>query len=138
MTNTDLLSFLVEETLKLQQAGEKELSSFELKLKDYELCYLRGEFIPQIQMLRFKLKGCVLDIPINWSIFALECDGHLILGEDNDPDKFFCILKKIWLNRLDKMLIMHADGFCYLVGLMEGEENYLHDLLNPQEWLKAA
>jgi hypothetical protein len=32
----------------------------------------------------------------------------------------------------------HADGFCYIVGLKSGDETHLHDLLNPQEWLKTG
>jgi hypothetical protein len=140
MAQTDLLSFLVEETLKLQQTGEDELSSLELKLKDYDLAYLKGEFIPQIQMLRFRLKGVVLDIPVNWSIFDLNHAGveHLILTSANDPEKLFAVFKKIWLTHLEKMLITHADGFCYMVGLKAGDDAHLHDLINPQEWLKKT
>jgi hypothetical protein len=140
MTDTDLLSFLVDETFKLQRSGEAKLSSLELKLSDYGLCFLKGEFIPQIQVLRFKLSGQILDIPANWSIFSLSGEEslHQVLHEGLDPDHLFRILREVWLTQMKKLLVTHADGFCYLVGLKAGDDAYLHDLLNPQECLKAA
>ncbi|WPU65327.1 hypothetical protein [Peredibacter starrii] len=140
MTESDFLAFLVDETLKLQKSGEVELSSLELKLNDYGLSYLKGEFLPQSQVLRFKTSFGVLDIPINWSVFALEStSGHdVILSESNDPDLLLTVLKTAWVPDHERMLIIHADGFCYIVGLKTGEELHLHDLQNPQEWLKAA
>jgi hypothetical protein len=139
MAKLDLLSFLVEETFKLQRSGESELSSFELKLNDYGLDYLKGEFIPQIQMLRFELSDQLLDVPINWSLFSLE-EGqeHVVLEEDHDPEHLFEILTSLWRGPVQKMLITHADGFCYVVGLRSGELNHLNDLLKRQEWLKAG
>lgn len=137
---TDFLTFLVDETLKLQKSGEVELSSLELKLKDYGLSFLKGEFIPQSQMLRFKSHFGVLDFPINWSVFAIENTSgkDVILSQDNDPDLLLSVLKTAWNQELERVLIAHADGFCYIVGLKAGEELHLHDLQNPQEWLKAA
>ncbi len=136
----DFLSFLVDETLKLQQSGEAELSSLELKLTDYGLMFLKGEFIPQTQLLRFQTTFGVLDIPINWSLFAVDPanSGDHILSLENDHDHLLGILKSAWNNDLEKMLVTHADGFCYLVGLKSGEEAHLHDLMNPQELLNAA
>jgi hypothetical protein len=71
MSSKDFVSFLVDETLKLQKSGEVELSSLELKLTDYGLDFLKGEFIPQTQILRFKTPFGNLDVPINWSIFSI-------------------------------------------------------------------
>jgi hypothetical protein len=140
MVETDFLSFLVDETLKLQKSGEVELSSFELKLTDYKLNFIKGEFIPQSQMLRFNTTFGKLDIPINWSVFAMdpgEC-ADLVLSKENDHDHLFHVLKTSWNPELSKILVTHADGFCYIVGLRPFEEAHLHDLLNPQIWLKAA
>ena len=136
----DFLSFLLDETLKLQQSGEAELSSLELKLTDYDLDFLKGEFIPQTQMLRFQTNFGVMDIPVNWSVFAIgpaDSSDHL-LSHENDQDHLLGIFKEVWNKDLEKVLITHADGFCYLVGLKTGEESHLHDLMNPQELLKAA
>ncbi|MFP5385017.1 MAG: hypothetical protein ACLGHN_03000 [Bacteriovoracia bacterium] len=140
MSEKDFLSFLVDETLKLQQSGECELSSLELKLNDYGLNFLKGEFIPQSQMLRFKTNFGPLDIPINWSVFAIDdsTSSDHVLSKDNDKDHFLEVIKTAWNKDLNQLLITHADGFCYLVGLKVGEEGHLHDLLNPQEWLTAA
>lgn len=140
MAETDFLSFLVDETLKLQKTGEVVLSSLELKLKDYDLPFLKGEFLPQIQALRFITPFGLLDLPINWSIFAMDSSssGDAVLSTENDPDHLLEVLKVNWRPELSKLLITHADGFCYFVGLKEGDENHLHDILNPQEWLKAA
>lgn len=140
MSETDFLSFLVDETLRLQKTGEGTLSSFELKLNDYGLSFLKGEFIPQIQLLRFKTTFGVIDIPINWSLFSIDStsSGASIVGHDNDDEYLLKIFTKNWIPKLDKLLITHADGFCYIVGIKEGEEFYIHDLLNPQELLKAA
>ena len=55
MSSKDFVTFLVDETFKLQKTGEVELSRLELKLKDYDLNFLKGEFIPQIQILRYSL-----------------------------------------------------------------------------------
>lgn len=140
MANTDFLSFLVDETLKLQESGEVELSSLELKLNDYSLSFLKGEFIPLSQVLRFHTNFGVIDVPVNWSVFAIDHvqSSETVLSDKNDSDHFLEVLKSAWNPQIEKLLVTHADGFCYLVGLKAGEENHLHDLLNPQEWLKAA
>jgi hypothetical protein len=140
MAASDFLSFLVDETLKLQQSGEVELSSLELKLTDYQLAFLKGEFIPQSQVLRFETPFGDLDFPINWSVFAMDAtsSSDVILSQENDTDHLLDVMRSAWKVPLDKMLITHADGFCYIVGLKAGEEAYVHDLLNPQEWLKSA
>lgn len=140
MSETDFLSFLVDETLRLQKAGEGTLSSFELKLNDYGLSFLKGEFIPQTQLLRFRTTFGLLDIPINWSLFSVDSShlGDHIIDHKNDQDYLLKIFKHHWISEIDKLLVTHADGFCYIVGIKEGEDFYLHDLLNPQELLKAA
>ena len=140
MTESDFLAFLVDETLTLQKSGEVALSSLELKLKDYGLAYLKGEFLPQSQVLRFQSPFGVLDMPINWSVFSLDhtAGKDVILSESNDPDHLLAVLRTAWMPDHERMLIIHADGFCYIVGLKTGEELHLHDLQNPQEWLKAA
>jgi hypothetical protein len=140
MGQNDFLSFLVDETLKLQQNGEASLSSLELKLNDYGLEFLKGEFIPQSQMLRFKTSFGPLDIPINWSIFAAETSHSVdyVLTIENDYDHLLKVLRTAWDRNLEQLFITHAEGFCYIVGLRAGEENHLHDLMNPQELLNAA
>ena len=140
MSSKDFVSFLVDETLKLQKSGEGELSSLELKLTDYGLNFLKGEFIPQTQILRFQTPFGNLDVPVNWSIFSVE-NSHAqftLLDEKNDVDNFFMIIKSAWAQSIEKLLITHDDGFCYIIGLKQGEEAHLHDLLNPQVWLKTA
>lgn len=135
----DFLSFLVNETFKLQKSGEMELSSLELKLKDYGLHYFKGEFIPQTQMLKFNTTFGPLDVPVSWKIFGVENNvTHTLLWQENDMDQFFSVISKAWNLEMEKLLITHADGFCYLVALKAGEDSCLHDLLNPQEWLKSA
>ena len=135
----DFLSFLVDETLKLQKGGEAELSSFEHKLSDYKMNYLKGEFIPQTQMLRFTTKFGVLDMPVNWSVFSVEAgSGDVVLSNDEDQDHLFAVMKNAWNPSLTKMLVTHADGFCYLVGMDATDEVHLPDLLTPIEWMKAA
>jgi hypothetical protein len=135
----DFLSFLVDETLKLQRSGEIELSSFELKLNDYKLNFMKGEFVPQLQVLRFHTKFGVLDIPVNWSVFSIEAgSGDIVLSAEDDSDHIFEVVRSAWDPSFTKMLITHADGFCYLVGLKLHEEVHLRDLLNPQELLQAA
>lgn len=140
MAEADFLSFLVDETLKLQKNGEVQLSSLELKLKDYGLSFLKGEFIPQSQVLRFHGPFGQFDIPVNWSVFTLEASGpsDVLLSATNDPDHLLKVFQKSWTSELNQLLITHADGFCYIVALKVGEESHLHDLLSPQEWLKAA
>lgn len=140
MANSDFLSFLVDETLKLQKSGEVELSSLECKLTDYGLNFIKGEFMPMTQVLRFQTSFGLIDVPVNWSVFAIDSahGGDIVLSLSNDDDHLLEILKGAWNPNIEKMLVTHADGFCYLVGLKAGEENHLHDLLNPQEWLKAA
>lgn len=135
----DFVTFLVDETLRLQNRGEMKLSSLELKLNDYELHYLKGEYLPQLQMLRFSSSVGPLDIPSNWSFFSTEVDSDFVLlDEMNDRDNFFSVIKSIWHETVEKILVIHADGFCYIVGMLAGEETHLHDLINPQEWLKSA
>ncbi len=139
MADTDLISFLVNETLRLQKDERDHLSSLELKLKDYSLSYLRGFFIPQFQILRFKTELGAIDVPINWSVFSVsEHQEAIIIDADEDKDALFMIFQKNWQPEMKKLLITHADGYCYLIGLKEGEDVHLHDLLNPQEWLSVA
>lgn len=140
MAEADFLSFLVDETLKLQKSGEVELSSLELKLNDYKLSFIKGEFIPQSQVLRFNTAFGVIDIPINWSLFSLENSesSDQVISDENDHDHLLELFKLSWDRSIHQLLVTHADGFCYIVGLKAGEEYYIHDLLNPQELLKAA
>jgi hypothetical protein len=140
MAQADFLSFLVDETLRLQKSGESELSSYELKLNDYGLCFLKGGFIPQYQVLRFSTSFGVLDVPVNWSIFKVDSssmEDH-ILSRENDDDHLMKIFKSAWMPSMEKLLVTHADGFCYIVGLKPGDDIHLHDLLNPQIILKAC
>lgn len=140
MSDKDFVSFLLDETLKLQKSGQVQLSSLELKLKDYGLNFLKGEFIPQAQILRFTTPFGNLDVPINWSVFSMENSlaQFTLLDEKNDIDSFFMVIKMAWKQPIEKLLITHDNGFCYIVGLKAGEESHLHDLTNPQEWLKTA
>jgi hypothetical protein len=140
MAGTDFLSFLVDETLKLQTNGASELSSLEHKLKDYGLQFMKGEFVPQSQMLRFKTSFGVLDFPVNWSVFDIgtAASQDIVLSSDFDDDHLLEVLKHAWNPNFTKILVTHAEGFCYLVGLESGEESHLHDLMTPQEWLRAA
>lgn len=139
MSGTDFLTFLVDETMKLQKKGQANLSSLELKLTDYKLSFIRGEFVPQSQMLRFKSTFGILDIPVNWSIFSSdELAQYCLLSEKDDKDCLFKVLKSAWNPSFAKILITHSDGFCYLIGLKVGEESHIHDLLNHQEFHKAA
>jgi hypothetical protein len=137
MADTDFLSFLVDETFKLQKSGEGTLSSLELKLTDYGLAFLKGEFIPQTQMLRFRTPFGVLDVPVNWSVFGAQGSDHVVSAK-TDSDHLLEVFRTAWSSNLQQLLVTHADGFCYIVGLGAGEEYYLHDLLNPQEMLNAA
>jgi hypothetical protein len=140
MSEKDFVTFLLDETLKLHKSGEVQLSSLELKLNDYSLNFLKGEFIPQTQILRFATSFGDLDVPVNWSIFSVENSHaqYTLLDEKNDVDSFFLVIKMAWKQPIEKLLITHDDGFCYMIGLKQGEEVHLHDLVNPQEWLKSA
>jgi hypothetical protein len=146
MKEKDFLTFLVDETLKLQISGEAELSSLELKLRDYGLMFFRGEFVPQLQILRFRTTFGILDIPINWSVFAIDTIKYMgkkstldnVIDDENDNDHLLSVLRSVWPDDLEKILITHAEGFCYVVGLRIGEDSHLHDLLNPTEFLNAA
>jgi len=131
--SADFLTFLVNETFKHKQAEGTTL--FEQKLNDYGLNYKRGEFIPQLQILRFNTELGLIDCPVNWSLFSIE--DHIIIDENKDSDHLFSILNKHW--PMNKLLIAQADGFCFMVFLKKGEDVHLRDLLNPQEFLiKAA
>ncbi len=138
MSENDFLGFLVDETLKLQKKGEMKLSSLELKLSDYSLPFIKGEFLTQSQVLRFKSHFGHLDFPINWSIFQSDDNPGTVLNKDQDVDFLFSVISKAWNPSFTQILVINADGFCYLVGLKKGDETHLHDLLNPQEWLKAG
>ncbi len=138
MADNDFLTFLVNETLELQKRGEDKLSSLEHKLNDYSLTFWKGEFIPQSQVLRFHTSAGILDVPMNWSVFSCDGSDHRVLDKDNDMDNFFSVIKGTWQEPIVTVIIIHADGFCYLVGLTVEHQCHLHDLLNPQEWLKAS
>ena len=138
MPEKDFVTFLLDETMKLQASGA-DLTNLEIKMNDYGISFLKGEFIPQIQLLRFKTPFGVLDVPINWSLFSIEGDTtSTSVEEKNDDDHFFAVLKSAWNLPLEKVVITHDEGFCYIVGLKAGEDVHLHDLLRPQEWLKSA
>lgn len=140
MSEKDLISFLLDETLKLQKSSNGDLSRLELKLSDYGISFLKGEFIPLTQTLHFETPFGVLDVPVNWSIFSIENSlaQYTILNEKKDVDHFFSVIKTAWKKPIEQLLITHDDGFCYIVGLKSGEESHMHDLLNPQVWLKSA
>ena len=138
MSKTDFLTFLVDETLKLQKTGQANLSSLELKLKDYKLSFLKGEFVPQSQVMRFTTAFGVLDFPVNWSVFAADSVSDQLIKESNDKDHLLKVLRKVWSSGISQLLIAHADGFCYIIALEQGDDCYLHDLLSKQESLGAA
>jgi hypothetical protein len=130
----DFLTFLVDETMNLSG----DLTSLEHKLQDYELQFLRGEFIPQLRMLRFQTVFGALDIPINWSVFEDTKPEGIVIDASSDEGHLFKVLRSAWDFRMKQILVTHADGFCYLVGFKAGEEVHLRDIMNPQEILKAA
>ena len=119
MATEDFLSFLVDETLKLQKRGSVQLSSLELKLKDYGLFFLKGEFIPQLQSLRFSAPFGILDVPINWSVFSVENSmaQYTILNNEQDVDYFYSVLRNAWDMQIKNLVITHDNGFCYIIGL---------------------
>lgn len=136
MADTEFLSFLVDETLRLQTNGAEDLSSLELKLKDYGLEYIKGSFVPQTQMLHFSTSFGVLDIPVNWSVF--EAASNTVFSENDDNELLLSVMKNAWNPKFQQLLITHADGFCYIVGLKTGEDSRIRDIFNPQVILKAA
>lgn len=139
MSKTNLLSFLVEETFLLDK-NHLSFSDLERKLYDFSISFMRGEFIPQIQMLRFRAPMGTIDVPVNWSCFALDhgCD-YVWITTNNDEDNLLKVMKISWDKELKSLLVLPSDGYCYLIGLREADEYYLKDLVNPQEILiKAA
>lgn len=138
MSESDFLTFLVDETLKLQKSGKK-LSSFDLKLKDYGLNYLRGEYVPKLQVIRFRSDRGSLDFPINWSVFdTKKITGYLVLSQFDDQDHIFSVMKSIWGNAVEKILILEQEGHCYIVALKSGEDAHMRDLLKKEKALKSA
>lgn len=138
MSKSNFLQFLVDETLKLH--SEIHLfSDLERKLNDYDIPFLKGTFIPQIQMLRFEGPMGIIDVPANWYCFHFELneDYHWIQSAD-DEALLLHVLRKSWSSQIHSLLIMQADGYCYIAGLKESDEFYLQDLVNPQEQLRKA
>jgi hypothetical protein len=135
MSESDFLTLIVNETFDLQKSGEDNLASLERKIQDYGLMYLRGIFIPQIQVLRFESPMGQLDIPVNWSFFS---QAEHFLDSQNDPDKLFEILHLSWDQGIHEIYVTHADGYCYIVGLKEGDESHLNDLCKPEISLKVG
>lgn len=139
MSESDFLTFLVNETLRLQKSGKAELSSYDLRLKDYGLSFLKGEYIPQLQVIRFSSTKGDLDFPINWSVFSPEKSQEFtVLSEDFDKDHLFSILKSMWPQKLEMILVSHYDGFCYIVGLKPGDESHLSALMGHNQISNAA
>lgn len=139
MSKSNFLNFLVDETFRIQESSQ-QFCDLERKLKDFSIDFLRGEFIPQIQMLRFKTSMGLLDVPINWSCFNLEQgEDYKWIHNGNDQENLLKVMKSSWNQELKSLLIMQAQGYCYLIGLKESDEFYLKDLVNPQEiFIKAA
>jgi hypothetical protein len=138
MSDSEFLSFLVDETLKLHASGEAQ--DFETKLRDYKLGFLKGEFIPQIQVVRFVSPIGILDFPVNWSVFNLEWAGSqdTLLESNSDPDHLLELIQENCFPTISKLLITHSQGLCYIVGFRPEEEVYLHDILNHQDPLSTA
>lgn len=136
MSKFNFLTFLVDETFRLNSATHQSLGDLERKLADYGISFLRGQFIPQIQMLRFATPMGQLDIPINWSCFALEHGQDFSwVQTTNDNDGLLSIMKASWQSQIKSLLITQSQGYCYIIGLKENDEFYLQDLTNPQEIL---
>jgi len=135
MSKSNFLNFLVDEAFELHSQVDS-FCDLERKLSDYEILFLRGEFIPQIQMLRFRSHLGPIDIPINWSCFSLEQgqDYHWIKAGDPE-EALLKVMTKKWNPEIKSLLIMQAEGYCYMIGLKETDEFYLKDLVNPQEIL---
>jgi len=140
MASNDLVTFLVEETLKLQETGNESISGLEAKIQDYQLHYLKGYFIPQTQMLRFDGPFGCIDIPTNWSLFSIENSmvDFSLISSQKDRDMFFSVIQKAWNIPIKSLVVTHENGFCFMIGLKSGDEVHLRDLLNSEEWLKAG
>lgn len=140
MSSNDLVTFLVEETFKLQEASDESISGLEAKIQDYHLNYLKGYFIPQTQMLRFNGPFGCIDIPTNWSHFSIENSlaEYTLMNDHNDADMFFKVIQNAWGIQLKSLVVTHENGFCFIIGLKSGEEVHLRDLLSSEEWLKAG
>lgn len=135
MSKSNFLDFLVDETLQ-PHFPTSQHCDLERKLHDYGISYIKGEFIPQIQMLRFHTAIGLMDIPINWSYFTLDHGkDYTWLNESNDEEGLLFILKGQWKKSIKSLLITQAAGHCYIVALQESEEFYLQDLTNLQEML---
>lgn len=139
MSKPNFLSLLVDETLTLHDSI-LSFNDLERKLSDYSISYVRGEFIPQIQMLRFNTPMGLIDVPINWSCFALDQGkDYCWVTEKNDSENLLKVMRVSWDAKIKSLLVIQSQGYCYLVGLKEADEYYLRDLVNPQEVLiKAA
>lgn len=136
MNKSNFLDFLVDETFRSNTSAKQTLGDLERKLTDYSISFLRGEFIPQIQMLRFATPMGQLDIPVNWSCFALDQgQDYCWVQAQNDVDGLLAIMKASWKNTIKSLLITQSQGYCYIIGLKESDEFYLQDLTNPQEIL---
>lgn len=139
MSKSNFLNFLVDETLRHHRDDFHAFSDLERKLSDYGISFLRGEFIPQIHMLRFITPMGVIDIPTNWSSFSLEHgQGYCWVKSDTDGDGLLHILQQAWQPSMKSLLVTHSEGYCYIIGLKESDEYYLEDLVNPQEILLRA
>lgn len=140
MSKSNFLSFLVDETFRLQSQNARTFCDLERKLTDYGISFLRGEFIPQIQMLRFNTPMGILDVPINWSSFALdEGRDYNWIKNGSDQEELLNVMKASWNPEMKSLLVMQAQGYCYIISLTESDEFYLKDLINPQEiLLKSA
>lgn len=136
MNKSNFLNFLVDETFRHNTATQQTLSDLERKITDYSISFLRGEFIPQIQMLRFATPMGRLDIPVNWSCFALDQgQDYCWVQTQNDVDGLLTIMKASWNSSIKSLLVTQSQGYCYIIGLKESDELYLQDLTNPQEIL---
>lgn len=139
MSKSNFLNFLVDETFRLHESSVQNFCDLERKLKDYSISFMRGEFIPQIQMLRFSTPMGVLDVPVNWSCFNLEQgEEYKWITSTNDEESLLQVMQHSWDQHLKSLLIIQSQGYCYLVGLKESDEFYLQDLVNPQEILYKA
>ncbi len=138
--SNDFLSFLVNETYKLQSEGENRLHSMENKIQDSGLEFLKGEFIAPISVFRFKSHLGNIDVPVRWDLFDLNQveTGYRILDEQNDQQHFFSVIQAVWKIKVEKILMIQADGYIYLVGLKVGDDNFLRSLINNKEVFRAA
>jgi len=96
-------------------------------LDENQILVLQGEYLFQIQSIRFLLGEEVIDFPTFWSYFKvakqMKGERFISFSQENDPDFLYLVISPL-IPQVGKIIFYFKDDKIFLVVIKEAEKSY--------------